>query len=288
MSPRGEVEPGHRSAAVVAGHDIATDAVTSGLPLVTGNGISFSRGGHTIVEDVDITLQPGEITTIIGPNGAGKTTLLKLLLGLLKPTAGQVKRRPDLRVGYLPQRLRLDPALPITVARLMTLTIKRQRPQIDAALAETGVAHLIDAPVQRLSGGEWQRVLLARALLAAPDLLVLDEPVQGVDFAGEAGLYQLIGELRHRYGCGVIMVSHDLHVVMAATDHVLCLNRHVCCAGAAEAVGRHPEYIRLFGLRSAEALAIYAHHHDHRHAPSGAVVPIDGECSHGSSDGSDR
>jgi zinc transport system ATP-binding protein len=143
-------------------------------------------------------------------------------------------------------------------------------------LAETGVGHLIDASVHTLSGGELQRALLARTLLVEPDLLVLDEPVQGVDYAGEAALYELISDLRRDRGCGVIMVSHDLHVVMAATDHVLCLNRHVCCAGSAEAVGQHPEYARLFGARAAQALAVYTHHHDHTHAMSGRVVPLGG------------
>jgi len=244
-------------------------------PLVVGEGLSFRAGRHVIVENVDLSVLPGEITTVIGPNGAGKTTLLKMLLGLLAPTAGRVRHRETLRVGYMPQRLHLDPVLPITVARLMTMTVKRSRIAVEAALAETGVAHLIDAAVQSLSGGELQRVLLARALLTEPDLLVLDEPVQGVDYAGEAALYELIGSLRRRRGCGVVMVSHDLHVVMAATDHVLCLNRHVCCAGTAEAVGQHPEYVRLFGARAAASLAVYTHHHDHVHAPSGEIVHLD-------------
>jgi zinc transport system ATP-binding protein len=242
--------------------------------LIEAVGLTLRHGAHAIVDHVDLVLRPGEITTVIGPNGAGKTTLLKLLLGLLAPTSGAVRRRPHLRVGYLPQRLRLDPVLPITVARLMTLTVRRDRPAVGAALAETGVAHLLAASVHSLSGGELQRVLLARALLIDPDLLVLDEPVQGVDYAGEAALYELIGELRRRRGCGIVMVSHDLHLVMAATDHVLCLNRHVCCAGTPEAVGQHPEYGRLFGPRGASALAVYTHHHDHAHAHSGEVVPL--------------
>jgi len=250
-------------------------SVVDATALVVGEKLTLRYGRHTVVEGVDLTVRPGEITTVIGPNGAGKTTLLKLLLGLLEPTSGQVRRRPGVRIGYLPQRLTIDPVLPITVARLMTLTVRRARPLVEAALVETGVAHLIDAGVRSLSGGELQRVLLARALLVEPDLLVLDEPVQGVDFAGEAALYQLIGDLRRRRGCGVVMVSHDLHVVMAATDHVLCLNRHVCCAGTAETVGQHPEYVRLFGPRAAQALAVYTHRHDHAHTVSGEVVAID-------------
>ena len=249
-------------------------AGSSDSALVVGEGLGVRFGRHAIVENVNLAVHPGEITTVIGPNGAGKTTLLKLLLGLLEPTSGRVRRRSELRSGYMPQRLHVDPVLPITVARLMVLTVRRTRPAVEAALAETGVAHLVDSPVQALSGGELQRVLLARTLLVDPDLLVLDEPVQGVDYAGEAALYELISDLRHRRGCGVIMVSHDLHVVMAATDHVICINRHVCCAGSAEAVGRHPEYARLFGARAAQSLAVYAHQHDHVHTDDGEIVPV--------------
>ncbi len=252
--------------ATVAGADVPS--------LIAAEGLTLRYGRHTIVENVDLAVHPGEIVTVIGPNGAGKSTLLKLLLGLLAPTSGAVRRRDGLRVGYLPQRLHLDPVLPLTVARLMTLTVRRTRSVVEAALAETGVDRLIDAPIQSLSGGELQRVLLARTLLVDPDLLVLDEPVQGVDFTGEADLYELIGALRRARGCGVIMVSHDLHVVMAATDRVLCLNRHVCCAGTAEAVGRDPEYVRLFGRRAAQALAVYTHHHDHAHTASGEIVHL--------------
>ncbi len=154
---------------------------------------------------------------------------------------------------------------------MMTLTAAHPRKQIVSSLEETGVAHLIDEPVQVLSGGEFQRMMLARTLLGNPELLVLDEPVQGVDYMGEAKLYELIGRIRDRHGCGVLMVSHDLHVVMASTDRVVCLNRHVCCEGQPEEVSRHPEYLRLFGLESGTALAVYTHHHDHTHHLSGAV-----------------
>jgi zinc transport system ATP-binding protein len=165
----------------------------------------------------------------------------------------------------------VDPVLPLSVTRMMTLTAAHPRKQIVSSLEETGVAHLIDEPVQGLSGGEFQRMMLARTLLGNPELLVLDEPVQGVDYMGEAKLYELIGRIRNRHGCGVLMVSHDLHVVMASTDRVVCLNRHVCCEGQPEEVSRHPEYLRLFGLESGTALAVYTHHHDHTHHLSGAV-----------------
>jgi len=248
---------------------------TGVAPLVSCDDVSLRYGRTTIIENVNLTARPAEITTIIGPNGAGKTTLLKVLLGLIQPSSGHVQRPDNLRVGYVPQRLHLDPVLPITVSRLMTLTVRRPQERVEQALAETGVAHLIDAAVQSVSGGELQRVLLARALLVNPNLLVLDEPVQGVDFAGEAAMYELISALRRRRGCGIIMVSHDLHVVMAATDHVVCLNRHVCCAGTAETVSQHPEYVRLFGAKAAQSVAIYAHHHDHAHTSSGDVIPLE-------------
>jgi zinc transport system ATP-binding protein len=182
-------------------------------------------------------------------------------------------RLAGIRVGYVPQRLAVDRTLPLTVERLMTLVRRASRAEVEAALDETGVAHLLERPVQALSGGEFQRVLIARALLGQPDILVLDEPVQSVDFTGQVDLYRLIASLRDRHGCGVLMVSHDLHVVMRATDRVLCLAGHVCCTGAPGDVSRSPEYARLFGPLAAETLAIYAHKHDHVHGPSGEVMP---------------
>ncbi len=247
------------------------------VPLIAGHELRLVYGAHVILDGVDISVAPTEIVTVIGPNGAGKTTLIRVLLGLLKPTAGSVERRSGMRLGYLPQRMQFDPVLPLPVSRLMTLTQRSSKKAVDAALAETGVAYLRDAQVGTLSGGELQRVLLARALLRCPDLLVLDEPVQGVDFAGEAALYDLISAIRARRGCGVLMISHDLHVVMAATDRIICLNRHVCCAGTPEAVSQHPEYARLFGQRAASALAVYTHHHDHGHGFSGEVIQVSPE-----------
>lgn len=243
-------------------------------PLAEGFGIGVYRGRRWLLRDVDIAVSSGEVVTLIGPNGGGKTTLVRALLGLIRLDTGQARKRPGLRVGYLPQRFAVDRTLPLPVHRLMTLTARHSIEAIVAALAETGVDRLVAAPVQSLSGGELQRVLLARALLTDPDLLVLDEPVQGVDFSGEAALYELIGGIRRRRGCGVLMVSHDLHVVMAATDRVVCLNQHVCCAGRPDEVDTHPEYTRLFGPRAARAFAVYPHHHDHGHALSGDVVPL--------------
>ncbi len=250
------------------------------VPLVTLSGVSVRRSGRAILSGIDLTLRPGEIVTVIGPNGGGKTTLLKVVLGLTKPDTGSISARRGLRVGYVPQRLQLDPTLPMTVRRLLTLTRRTPEPELIEALGETGVAHLLDADATSISGGEFQRVLIARALLARPELLVLDEPVQGVDFNGEVALYEKIAEIRRRHGCGVLLVSHDLHVVMAASDRVLCLNGHVCCAGVPREVAEAPEYLRLFGPRAANTVAIYRHHHDHTHGLHGEVVRAD-DCSCG-------
>ena len=243
-------------------------------PLLAAEGIGVRRDGRWLLQDVDLAITANETVTLIGPNGAGKTTLVKTLLGLVRPTAGTVRRSAGLSIGYVPQRLEIDRVLPLTVARLMTATARKSRNEVTAALAETATDRLIDAPVQTLSGGEFRRVLLARALLRAPQLLVLDEPVQGVDFTGEAALYQLIADIRDRRGCGVLMVSHDLHVVMGTTDRVVCLNRHVCCHGVPADISHHPEYLRLFGPRVADSYAVYAHRHDHHHGLRGDVIPL--------------
>lgn len=256
--------------------------------LVLLRGVSVRRAGRAILAGVDLTLSAGEILTVIGPNGAGKTTLLKVVLGLVKADAGTVSVKPGLRVGYVPQRLQLHPTLPISVRRLMRLTRRHRESDLRDALEETGVAHLIDSDATSLSGGELQRVLIARALVAGPELLVLDEPVQGVDFTGEVALYEKIAEIRRRHGCAILLVSHDLHVVMAASDRVVCLNGHVCCAGMPREVAEAPEYLQLFGPRAAGTVAIYRHHHDHVHGLHGEVVepaphsrdaPHDGESA---------
>ncbi len=248
------------------------ERVSAGTELVRGESVSLRAGGEALLADIDITVAAGEIVTLIGPNGAGKSTLVKVLLGLLRPSSGHVVRRAGLRIGYLPQHFGLDPVLPLSVRRLLTLTRPAGLSAQDRVLDQLGVHHLAEAPLHALSGGERQRVLLARALLREPQLLVLDEPAQGVDFAGEAALYQLIAELRAAHGYGVLMVSHDLHLVMAATDRVVCLNRHLCCAGKPESVRRHPEYLALFEPTLAGTLAVYAHRHDHEHALSGEIV----------------
>jgi zinc transport system ATP-binding protein len=242
-------------------------------PLIEAIGVTVRIGRHELLSGVDVEVFPGEILSLVGPNGAGKTTLVRVLLGVLQPSRGGIRRHPGLAVGYVPQRLHVDPTLPLSVGRFLSIGRRRRDGARPAdALAEVGAAHLERALVAELSGGEFQRVTLARALLRDPDLLILDEPAQGVDFNGQLELYTLIERLRDERGCGVLLVSHDLHVVMAATDRVICLNRHVCCAGRPEAVSRHPEYLNLFGHRAAAGLAIYTHEHDHAHDLTGAVV----------------
>ncbi|MEX2650762.1 MAG: ATP-binding cassette domain-containing protein [Alphaproteobacteria bacterium] len=248
----------------------------SAAPLVRLDGIDLDLGGRPILRGVDLVVEAGEIVTLIGPNGAGKTSLVRVALGLLAPSAGLVARRDGLRVGYVPQRLAVDPALPLTVERFIGLGGRLAPGRLADLLAEVGTEGLGRAPMQGLSGGELQRVMLARALARDPDLLVLDEPAQGVDVLGQVELFDLVTRVRRARGCGVLMVSHDLHLVMAATDIVVCLNHHVCCTGHPEAVGRHPAYLALLGP-TARGLAVYAHAHDHHHDVAGHVVGEAGE-----------
>ncbi len=239
-------------------------------------GVEVTLRGRRILEGIDLALHRGEIVTLIGPNGAGKSTLVRVLLGLQEPDAGKVWLRPGLHIGYMPQKLVIDPVLPLTVHRFLVLGKRCDEQRVRETLARVGVEYLFDAPVQHASGGELQRILLARALLQEPDLLVLDEPVQGVDISGQLELYRLIGEIREELRCGILLVSHDLHLVMATTDRVLCLNRHLCCSGAPEDVSSDPAYLALFG--AVPGLAPYTHHHDHRHGPGGRILPADKEA----------
>jgi len=245
-------------------------------PEASDSGFEVRFGDTVALANVSLSLHRGEIVTLIGPNGAGKTTLVRAILGLVKPSKGGIRRAPGLAIGYVPQRLAVDRVLPITVRRFLVLARRSAAADPAAALREVEAEDLLDRSLHALSGGEFQRVLLARALLRDPDLLVLDEPVQGVDFGGQIALYDLIGRIRRRHDLGVLMISHDLHIVMGATDRVVCLNRHVCCSGAPEAVSRHPEYAALFGPTAARRLAVYSHAHDHAHDVHGDVVPLPG------------
>ncbi len=247
--------------------------------LVKGSNLGLTFGHQIILQDVNLELERGKVVTLIGPNGAGKSSLVRLVLGLQTPTTGNISRRDGLSIGYMPQKLHLDASLPITVERFLKLAVKSHL-AIDSCLELTGVAHLKQSPMHYLSGGETQRVLLARALLRNPDLLVLDEPAQGVDIAGQARLYELITDIRDQHQCGVLMVSHDLHLVMAATDTVICLNQHICCHGHPEAVSGHPAYLELFGKTAPTGIAVYTHHHDHDHDMHGNVEGSQSSCRH--------
>ena len=248
-------------------------------PLVTLDNAGLSRNGRWLVRGVSLTVNPGEIVTLIGPNGSGKSTTAKMALGIVDPDEGTAIKRPELSVSYVPQKLAIDWTLPLAVDRFLRLTGRISRRDADEAMAATGVSHLAKAEVRTLSGGEFQRVLLARAIARKPGLLVLDEPVQGVDFTGEIALYDLIREIRDDLNCGVLLISHDLHVVMAATDRVICLNGHVCCSGTPTAVASSAEYKALFGARAASTLAVYEHSHDHVHLPDGRVQHADGSIT---------
>lgn len=247
--------------------------------LVTAQALGYSAGNKSILHDVSFSIARGEIMTIIGPNGAGKSTLVKCVLGLLSPTAGKLQRAPKLRVGYVPQKLSLDHTLPMKVDRFLSLAnVKKEKRR--EALHHLSIKKLVGQQMQGLSGGELQRVLLARAISREPDLLVLDEPLQGVDITGQIELYKLIASLRGILNCAILMVSHDLHLVMAQTDSVLCLNQHVCCHGKPESVSQHPEYLKLFGQRAVDNIAVYQHHHDHHHNLHGDTVDCDDGCNH--------
>lgn len=217
------------------------------------------------LRDVSLKIEAKEIITIVGPNGSGKSTLLRAIIGALKPTSGHVKKSANLRIGYVPQRLHVDPTLPMTVGRFLGLPRRVDAAQISQALTQAGVPELSMRQMSRLSGGQFQRVLLARALMNQPELLILDEATQGLDQPGSAGFYRQIEDVRQQLGCAVLMVSHDLHVVMSASDRVICLNGHICCEGEPEHVASAPEYRALFGEGSKGALALYRHHHSHTH-----------------------
>jgi zinc transport system ATP-binding protein len=253
--------------------------------LISARALWLRRGGRVVLQGVDFDISAGEIVTLIGPNGAGKTTLVRVLLGLETPDSGERQCKAGLVVGYAPQRFEVDPAIPLTAARFVALGRHASPAQVADVLEEVGAAALAERQLCELSGGELQRVVLARSLGRSPGLLVLDEPLRGVDYGGETELYALIGRLRSERKLGVLLVSHDLHVVMAQSDRVVCLNRHVCCSGVPHSVARHPEYARLFGPQAARAL--YQHQHDHRHDLAGDPHPAPQDGARARDEGGD-
>ncbi|MCF6236582.1 MAG: zinc ABC transporter ATP-binding protein ZnuC [Gammaproteobacteria bacterium] len=237
--------------------------------LIEVKGVSLKVQDNIILENINLNLNTGETVALIGPNGAGKSSLVRLILGLTKATTGSIYIKPKTRIGYVPQKFSVDDTLPLTVQRFLKLGGRYSKTQLSSALSEVGAQKLLNSPIQNISGGETQRVMLARALLRNPELLILDEPAQGVDVTGQAELYELISSIRENHRCGILMVSHDLHFVMATTNRVLCLNRHICCSGHPEAVSHDPRYLELFNRHP--SIALYTHHHDHSHDLAGKV-----------------
>ncbi|MDX1346694.1 MAG: ATP-binding cassette domain-containing protein [Thiomicrorhabdus chilensis] len=246
--------------------------------LIKATQISHSFDENQVLQNISLEIHAGEIVTLIGPNGAGKSTLLKILLKLIRPTSGDVWQKSNLRIGFMPQKIQIDPTLPMTVKHFLNLGRTKSSTQpkswknhfnfsahdtteIQSVVEELNITHLLEQPIQNVSGGEMQRILLARALIRNPELLVLDEPVQGVDLQGQTELYHFINELRKKRNLGILMVSHDLHIVMKNTDQVLCLNQHLCCSGTPQSVSKSPEFLAIFG-QGAEELALYEHHHN--------------------------
>ena len=247
------------------------NANTENRPLLSAENISYVIRDKTILNDVSLQLHSKEIITLIGPNGAGKTSLIRILLGLSDASSGKVQRQKNLRLGYVPQRIDVPEVMPIRVVDFLNVTGLYDVKQCQHMLDEVNCAYLLYSPMQNISGGEMQRVLLARALLKKPQLLVLDEPASGMDIIGQQALYETIRFIRDKHHCGILMVSHDLHLVMAATDRVICLNSHICCTGHPDDVSEHPEYLKLFG-DAIDGLALYSHHHDHEHDLRGNIV----------------
>ena len=238
------------------------------VSLISVEQLSVYYGTHQALQDVSLTVEPNEIVTIVGPNGSGKTSLLRAIVGAIPVAKGSVVKRAGLRIGYVPQRLHVDPTFPITVARFLRLPGNVDQGALNSAMVRTGVQDLAARQMSQLSGGQLQRVLLTRALANRPDLLLLDEPTQGLDQPASAAFYRLIEEVRRETACSILMISHELHVVMAASDRVICLNGHVCCQGSPEIVSSAPEYRALFGRGTGGALALYRHEHDHTHDAS--------------------
>lgn len=248
--------------------------------LVQLRDIEVSFNGQAILQNINLDIYANSITTIVGPNGGGKSTLLKVLLKLLTPNKGSVSHQKGLKIGYVPQKLHLDHSMPITVEKFLSLKPHTNAQAIKESLALFSIEHLAQNSMQKLSGGELQRVLLARAILERPQLLVLDEPMQGVDITGQTELYQLLNSTRSWLNCAILMVSHDLNIVMANTDEVLCVNRHICCAGTPETVTNDPQFIHFFGNQFANNVAFYTHHHNHHHTLKGDVCEGNCHCKH--------
>ena len=238
--------------------------------LVKLENAGVQRMSKWLVKGISFEISQGQIVTLIGPNGSGKTTTAKMILNIMNADEGQITRNTD-KMAYVPQKINIDWTMPLRVIDFMKITNNLNNNQVIESLTTTGVDKLLYNQIHNLSGGEFQRVLIARAIAKKPDLLVLDEPVQGVDYNGEIALYNLIKKISVHLNCGILLISHDMHFVMSTTDHVVCLNGHICCSGAPSSVVKNPEYIKLFGEHNSETLSYYQHHHDHSHDNDGSV-----------------
>ena len=238
--------------------------------LVKLENAGVQRISKWLVKGISFEISQGQIVTLIGPNGSGKTTTAKMILNIMNPDDGQITRNTD-KMSYVPQKINIDWTMPLRVIDFMKITNNLNNNQVIESLTTTGVDKLLYNQIHNLSGGEFQRVLIARAIAKKPDLLVLDEPVQGVDYNGEIALYNLIKKISVNLNCGILLISHDMHFVMSTTDHVICLNGHICCSGTPSSVVKNPEYIKLFGEHNSETLSYYQHHHDHSHDNDGSV-----------------
>lgn len=239
--------------------------------LIQLNNCGILRNQKWLVRGVSLKVERGQIVTLIGPNGSGKSTTAKMALGILRPDEGSNIVLNNLKISYVPQKLSIDWSLPLRVIDFMNLIEKHSQETLMDTLTLAGIKHLLHEDVRNLSGGEFQRLLMARAIAKEPEFLVLDEPVQGVDYAGEIALYQIIQDIRKTLHCGILLISHNLHVVMSQTNHVICLNGHICCSGEPQSIVKDPEYIKLFGENMDPTLAFYQHQHDHHHHPDGSV-----------------
>jgi zinc transport system ATP-binding protein len=238
--------------------------------LVKLENAGVQRTSKWLVKGISFEISQSQIVTLIGPNGSGKTTTAKMILNIMNADEGQITRNTD-KMAYVPQKINIDWTMPLRVIDFMKITNNLNDNQVIESLTTTGVDKLLYNQIHNLSGGEFQRVLIARAIAKKPDLLVLDEPVQGVDYNGEIALYNLIKKISVNLNCGILLISHDMHFVMSTTDHVVCLNGHICCSGTPSSVVKNPEYIKLFGEHNSETLSYYQHHHDHSHDNDGSV-----------------
>ena len=233
--------------------------------LITLNNISLSHNGKNVLDDVSFKLHEGEFITLIGPNGAGKSSLIKVLLGVIKQDSGDITYTDNIRLGYTPQTFSANPFIPISVKDFLTLNQKLDSEFMLKTFELTGIKDLLKSPLKNLSGGELQKVLLTRALLNKPNVLILDEPAQNLDVDGQMQLYKLIQDIHQQKNCAVLMESHDLHRVMKESTQVLCLYHHICCEGLPESILKDEKFNDLFADQINDLMATYEHHHNHHH-----------------------